>query len=303
MRVLVWVGGRVGAVVAGAALVSAVLFFGVHMLPGDPVLRSSHQTPLQYQQALHRAGLDLPIWQQYLHVLQRLLDGDLANQLLPEALNSAKLGLLAAVVAVGLGVPIGYLAASHHNRWVDRVSMLLAFVGFAMPTFLWGSLLVLLFVSGLYQLSQGFLAYDIGPCCSPTQIWLPALALGLPFVGYIARMTRASMLDAIALDHVTAARARGLPERTVLSRHVLRYAAVPVLTVSGPLVGGLFVGSLVIEKIFGMPGLGHELAGSILGRDYDVAVAVFVYYALLVGLANVVVDVLHRMLDPRIRSA
>jgi oligopeptide transport system permease protein len=301
-RSLVWLVGRIGTVLFSALLVSLVLFLGVHFLPGDPVRRETHQTLAQYHQALHRAGLDLPLWRQYLHVMQRLLGGDLAQRLLPEAGNSAKLGGLAAVIAVGVGMPAGFLAATRHNTWIDRVVMVAAFLGFAMPNFMWASVLLLLFVTGLYQLTQGMLAYDVGPCCSPAQIWLPALALGLPFVGYIARMTRASMLEVLRLDHVTTARAKGLAEPAVMSGHVLRYAAIPVLSVSAPLIGGLFVGSLVVEKVFAVPGLGHEFTGSILSRNYDAAVAAFVYYALLVGFANVLVDLAYPLLDPRIRA-
>jgi ABC-type dipeptide/oligopeptide/nickel transport system permease component len=299
---VVWLAGRTAAVVFSALLVSLALFLGVHFLPGDPVRQETHQTLGQYHIALHRAGLDLPLWQQYLHVMQRLFDGDLAQRLLPEAVNSAKLGGLAVAIAVGVGVPAGFLAASRQNTWADRVVMAAAFVGFAMPNFMWASVLLLLFVTGLYELTGGLLVYDAGPCCSPTQIWLPTLALGLPFVGYIARMTRASMLEVMRLDHVTAARAKGVAEPALMSRHVLRCAAIPVLSVSAPLIGGLFAGSLVVERVFGIHGLGHELSGSILSRNYDAAVAVFVYYALLVGFANLLADLAYPLLDPRIRA-
>ncbi len=131
---------------------------------------------------------------------------------------------------------------------------------------------------------------------------LPVIALGLPFVGYIARMTRATMLEVMPKEFVTTARSMGLPERRVWSVHVLRNAAIPIASVLGPLVGGLITGSLVVEKVFSVPGLGHEFSASILGRHYDTAVAVFVYYALVVGLANVVVDLVYPLLDPRVRS-
>jgi oligopeptide transport system permease protein len=134
-----------------------------------------------------------------------------------------------------------------------------------------------------------------------TQIPVPALALGLPYASYVARLTRASMLETIRTDYVRTAWAKGLKARAVVVRHALRNALIPVVTILGPLVTGIITGSVIIENIFGIPGLGKEFVTSILSRDYNIVIGVFTFYAALVGLANLTVDVIYPFLDPRIR--
>ena len=285
----------------GAVLASLVMFAALHRLPGDPVARETHQSPEQYRQALHALGLDQPLPVQYLHLMGRILNGDLARRLVPEAAVTAELALFAAVVAFGLGVAVGAFAAANQGTWKDRAAIGSSLLVVSIPSFVWAAVLVLVFVTGVYTLSGGLFAYDVGPCCRPDQIWLPVLALALPYVGYVARHTRAAMLEVVRQDYVATARAKGLQESLVLRRHVFRNAALVLVTIAAPELTRLLVGSLVIEQVFSVPGLGHELIGSILARGYDTAVGVLVYYSILIGLANLLVDASYPLLDPRIR--
>lgn len=292
---------RIALVPASAVLGSAVMFSAIHLLPGDPVAREAHQTPLQYEQGMHRLGLDLPLPTQYVRLMASIVNGDLARTLQPEALISGEIGLLAAVIAVGAGVAVGFIAAKRANTWVDRALISSALLVYSMPNFVWAFLLILVGTGFLYRLTGGLIYYDPGPCCHGAQILLPSLALGLPFVGYIARHTRTGLLDVLRTDYVTTARAKGLTEERVLCVHALRNALIVVVSILGPVVTTLITGSLVIEQFTAVPGLGHELVGSILSRSYTTAVGVFVYYVLLVGIANLVVDLLYPLIDPRVR--
>jgi ABC-type dipeptide/oligopeptide/nickel transport system permease component len=292
---------RLLAVPVGAALASVVMFAALHLLPGDPVARETHQSPEQYRRALHALGLDQPLPFQYLQLMGRILNGDLARRLQPEATTTAELAFLAAAVALCLGVAVGAFAAANQGSWRDRAAIGSSLLVVSVPSFVWAAILVLFFVTGVYTLSGGLFAYDVGPCCRPDQIWLPVLALGLPYVGYVARHTRAAMLEVARQDYVMAARAKGLQESAVMRRHVFRNAALVLMTVATPELTRLLVGSLVIEQVFSVPGLGHELIGSILSRSYDTAVGVLVYYSILIGLANLLVDLTYPLLDPRIR--
>jgi ABC-type dipeptide/oligopeptide/nickel transport system permease component len=292
---------RVLLIPASALLGSVVMFSALHFLPGDPVARESHQTPLQYEQGLHRLGLDLPLPVQYVRLLASILNGDLARTLQPEAVLSGEIGLVAALIAVGAGVAIGIYTARRANTWADRALISGALLVYSMPNFVWAFLLILIGSGFLFNLTGGAIYYNPGPCCQGAQILLPSLALGLPFVGYIARHTRTAILDVLRTDYITTARAKGLTEDRVLWIHALRNALIVVLSILGPVVTTLITGSLVIEQFTAVPGLGHELVGSILSRSYTNAVGVFVYYVLLVGVANLVVDLLYPVVDPRVR--
>jgi peptide/nickel transport system permease protein len=301
-RSLVWrLTIRILAVPLGCLLASLLMFSALHFLPGDPVRQETHQTPEQYRRALHAAGLDQPLPIQYLHLMGRILNGDLAQQLRPEATVTAELASLAALVALGLGLAVGIMAAANQGTWKDRLAISGSLLIVSIPNFVWAALLVLLFVTGAYTVSGGLFAYDLGPCCRPNQIWLPVLALALPLVGYIARHTRAAMLEVGRQEYVTTARAKGLHEGRVIRHHIFRNAVLVVVSVIPPELTRLLVGSLVIEQAFSAPGLGHELISSILGRRYDTAVGVFVYYALLIGIVNLIVDLTYPLLNPRIR--
>jgi ABC-type dipeptide/oligopeptide/nickel transport system permease component len=286
-----------------AFLGCGLMFIGLHLLAGDPVARENHQTPQQYQQRMHELGLDLPLPLQFGRLMVRILSGDLAARLRPEALLTAEEGALAAVLALPVGVGIGLLAAARANSRIDRALVAASLLAGSLPNFLWAALLVVVGVTVLYNLTGGLIYYSPGPCCHGTQILMPAFALGAPFVGYIARHTRAGLLEVMHREYIATARAKGLREPVVVRVHALRNTLISVVTVLAPIVTAMITGSLVVEQAFGVPGLGRELILAILSRNYDVAVGVFVYYVLLIGIANFLVDLVYPVLDPRIRLA
>jgi oligopeptide transport system permease protein len=213
---------------------------------------------------------------------------------------SATVGFFAMLVTIGLGLFLGVVAALRQNTWVDYVASSTAVVGYSIPSFVLAIFGLLLFGHYLYVWTQGTIYYSPG-WGTVEQVPVPALALGLPYASYVARLTRASMLETIRTDYVRTAWAKGLKSRVVVLRHALRNALIPVVTILGPLTTGIITGSVVIENIFGIPGLGKEFISSILNRDYNIVIGVFTFYAALVGLANLAVDVIYPVLDPRIR--
>jgi oligopeptide transport system permease protein len=295
-----------------ALVISSVVFIGQHvLLPGDAFVSERLRDPSLMRERLHHFHLDLPLQQQYVLWLTGVLHGDLGESLvnrgvritpllLREAATSATLGVFALILTVGLGLLLGVLAAVKQNTWVDYFATTGAVVGYSMPNFVIATLLVLLTAKLLFNWTGGLFYYDIG-WGKPEQVVVPAIALGVPYASIVARLTRASMLETIRQDYVRTAWAKGLDRRVVVLRHALRNALIPVVTILGPLVTGIITGSVVIENIFGIPGLGKEFIESILNRDYNIVIGVFTFYAILIGLANLIVDVIYPVLDPRIR--
>jgi oligopeptide transport system permease protein len=294
-----------------AVVVSSIVFIGIHQLPGNALASERRLNPATEQALLHHYYLDLPWPQQYWIWVTNLIHGNLGESLvnmgvpitpllLRETSVSVTLGLAAVLITVGVGMTLGTIAAIRQNTWVDYVASTAAVVGYSVPSFVWAFLLILATVVPLYNLTGGAFYEDIG-WGTPQQIPVPALALGLPYAAIVARLTRASMLETIRQDYVRTAWAKGLKARIVILRHALRNALIPVISILGPLVTGIITGSVVIETLFGIPGLGKEFVTSILSRDYNIVIGVFTFYAALVGLANLVVDLIYPVLDPRIR--
>jgi oligopeptide transport system permease protein len=260
---------------------------------------------------MHRYHLDLPLSQQYFIWLTGVLHGDLGESLinrgvritpllLREASVSAELGGFALLITVGVGMILGLLGALRQNTWVDYIASSTSVVGYSIPSFVIMTYLVLFAGKYLYLWTNGVVYYELG-WGSWGQIPVPALALGLPYASYVARLTRASMLEVLRQDYIRTAWAKGLRSQVVVVRHALRNALIPVVTILGPLVTAIITGSVVIESIGGIPGLGKEFISSILNRDYNIVIGVFTFYAALVGLANLAVDLVYPVLDPRIR--
>lgn len=294
-----------------ALLVSSIVFVGVHQLPGTALLSERAVNPQQEQVLLRYYHFDLPWPQQYWIWISNLVRGDLGESLvyrgvkltpvlLRELRVSSTLGLAAITVTIIIGISLGVIAAVRQNTWVDYVATTSAVIGYSLPNFVWAFLLILLTVTGFYNWSGGLIYEDIG-WGKIEQIPVPALALGLPYAAIVARLTRASMLEVIRQDYVRTAWAKGLSSRAVIIRHALRNALIPVVSILGPLFTAIITGSVVIEFLFGIPGLGKEFVTSILSRDYNVVVGVFTFYAVLVGVVNLVVDLIYPFLDPKIR--
>jgi len=312
---LLYIGQRLVLIVFTALAVSSIVFLGVHRLPGDALLNERHPDPAAEAALLRYYHLDLPLSQQYVRYITGILHGDLGESyvnrgvqitplLLREARVSAEVGAAAIIFTIGLGVLLGVIAAVRQNTWVDYVATTTSVIGYSMPNFVIASLLFLLFGVALYNWTGGALYYNsgwTGNYGSLDQILIPGFALGFPYASIVARLTRASMLEVIRQDYVRTARAKGLTNQIVIIRHALRNALIPVVTILGPLVIGIITGSVVIENIFGIPGLGKEFAISILQRDYNIVIGLFTFYAIIIALANLLVDLLYTVIDPRIR--
>jgi oligopeptide transport system permease protein len=250
-------------------------------------------------------GLDQPWHVQYRNYLRGLARLDLGpsykiptasvNELIGRSWPmSAKLGLLAYVLALMVGIPLGLLAAAHHQSPVDVGLTGLALLGMSIPNFVLGPLLILLFSLTLFWLPPagwGDFKHTI----------LPALTLAAPYVAYIARLTRGGVLDVLRQDHIRSARAKGVSESTVLLRHALRAGILPVVSFTGPALAFLLTGTVVVERIFAIPGLGHSFVQASFNRDYTLILGIVLVVSTVLLLMNVLVDVAYALLDPRIR--
>jgi oligopeptide transport system permease protein len=306
-----YIGQRLILIAVTTVMVSSIVFLLLHQIPGSAFLNETRTSPEALAANLHHYGLDLPLPQQYANWFVNVLHGDLGESLknrgvmitpllVREASVSATVGFYALLVTIGLGLVLGIVAALRQNTWVDYVASSASVVGYSIPSFVI-AIFGLLLAGHYFYIWTGGTFYYVPGWGKPEQIPVPALALGLPYASYVARLTRASMLETIRTDYVRTAWAKGLKARVVVLRHALRNALIPVVTILGPLITGIITGSVVIENIFGIPGLGKEFITSILARDYNIVIGVFTFYAALVGLANLLVDVIYPVLDPRIR--
>jgi ABC-type dipeptide/oligopeptide/nickel transport system permease component len=311
---LIYIAQRVVLIVFTLIAVSFLVFVTVHSLPGS-AFESEKVHGKALQLLLHEYGLDQPVLVQYWTFLTNALRGNLGVSfqikglpitplVLREFSVSAELGGTALLVTVGLGVTFGVMAAIRQNSWVDYTLTTIAVIGYSVPSFVLAGLGVLVFGYFLPTVTNGALEYPTvwtGTYGTIAELSLPAIVLGFYTSGQVTRITRAAMLEVLQQDYIRTARAKGLKERVVTVRHALRNALIPVISILGPLVISIITGSVIIENIFGIPGLGKEFVESILQSDYNITVAVFTVYALLIGIANLLVDLMYTVADPRIR--
>lgn len=299
---------RLATAVPTLLLVVTLTFFMMRLAPGGP-FDQERPLPPDILRNIERAyHLDEPLWQQYLRYLGGLLvldfgpsyrtkDFTVGELLAKGAPASFKVGGLAALLATVLGMTAGITAALRQNSWVDYAVMSTAMVGIAIPNFVMAPLLTLVFGVMLGWLPAG--GWGGG---APRFIILPVLALALPQVARIARLVRGSMIEQLHANHVRTARAKGLRERIVVARHALRGALLPVISYLGPMTAALLTGSVVVETIFSIPGIGRYFVQAALDRDYTVVMGVVIVFALLIILLNLVVDLLYGLLDPKVRQ-
>jgi peptide/nickel transport system permease protein len=308
---------RLGVSLLLLYLVATILFFSIHLLPGDPVLLilggdAAQPTPEQIAMVQAKLGLDRPLWAQYLSWLKRILQGDLGRSLVddrPVARDLAnrlprtlQLVIPATLVATAVGVPLGMFAARRRGRVADPVASATALMGFSMPVFVVGMLLVALFSITLGWLPPtGYVPFSEDPWAFLRHLILPALALSAAPMAITMRMTRSSFLEQSSQDYVRTARAKGLPEPEVAWHHVLRNALLPVVTVVGLQIGGMFAGAVLVEYIFSWPGLNTLLLNSISTRDYPIIQGVVLLAAALFVFVNLATDLLYAVINPRIR--
>ena len=290
-------------------VVVTATFFLMRLAPGGPFDQEQTLTP-EIQANLEAAyGLDQPVWVQYGRYLQGLVHGDFGpsfkyrdftvTELIRDGLPvSLTLGLCALALAIAVGVALGIFAALRHNSVGDALIRSIAVIGIALPAFVIAPLLALVF--GIHLRWLPVAGWEPG---SLRTLVLPVIALALPVSAYVARLMRASLLEVLTSGFVRAARARGLPERVVVIRHALKSALIPVASYLGPAAAAVLTGSLVIETIFGIPGMGRYLVQGALNRDYTLVMGMVIVYASLTLFFNLIVDLLYGWLDPRVRHA
>ncbi|MEO1244907.1 MAG: oligopeptide ABC transporter permease OppB [Pseudomonadota bacterium] len=300
---------RLLAAIPTLLLVILLAFTLVRIAPGGP-FDAERGLPPEVEANIARAyHLDEPLPQQFLRYLGGVIKGDFGpsfrysdytvSQVIGGALPvSLSLGALAMLLALLLGLGAGALAAVRPNTLLDRALMTVAMLGISVPVFVVAPLLVLLFAVTLGWLPAGWTSGD-----NISRYILPVLALALPQVAYIARILRGSLIEVLASDYVRTARAQGLTTFRILVVHALRPALVPVLSHLGPAVVGVLTGSVVVEQVFGIAGLGQHFVNGALNRDYTLVLGLVILYAALIILANLIVDILYGVLDPRVRTA
>ena len=291
--------------------VAAITFIVMKATPGGPFDSAGlgkRASPEVVATLNAKYGLDQPLPVQFVRYIGHALKGDFGvsvqlqqdtpvSTIIGQGLGKTViLGLLALAVILAVAIPLGVIAALRQNRMADYVSLLIATGGASVPNFVLAILLVILFSVKLHMIpTQGW--------GTPKQAILPVITLAFTPMAFLTRITRSSMLDALNQEYVQTARAKGLQERSVVIRHMLRNALIPVATVAGPLTAGLLTGSFIIENVFSIPGIGRLYLEAIQQRDYPVIMATTLIYAVILMLANLLVDVLYGVIDPRVRHS
>ncbi len=310
--------------------VALITFILMHNAPGGPWDRdlNARQVDARTQEILNdKFGLDKPLFfnfdegnvldSQFFGYIFNAIQGDLGPSYRQRGRNvedilfeapknepfwqskfgySARLGLLALGLATGLGIPLGVIAALRRNSIVDNIALFISTIGISVPSFVIGIFVIIVFAGMLDMLT--IIQKDWS---SPTAWIAPASILGFGTFAYITRLTRSTMLEVMSQDYVRTARAKGISERGIIVRHMLRNALIPVATIMGPALAGLVTGSFIIETMFSFPGMGREYVRSIGNRDYSMIMGTTLLFALLVVIANLLVDVIYGFLDPRIK--
>jgi oligopeptide transport system permease protein len=288
-------------------VIATLTFFMMRLAPGGP-FQSEREIPAAAKEALlARYGLDRPLPEQYGRFLVNAVRLDFGpsykypTQQVKEIIASAfpvslELGMWALLLALALGVPLGVIAASRQNTGVDYLTMSATLLGVSIPNFVLGPLLILVFSLTLYWLPP---ALWLGPANRV----LPVVTLAAIYLAYIARLTRGGMLETLRQDYIRTARAKGLPERSVIFGHALKLGILPVVSYLGPAVSRIIMGSIVIEQVFAVPGLGRQLVAAAFNRDYTLVLGIVLFYAGFLLVLNLVVDVAYSFLDPRVELA
>lgn len=293
---------RILLAVVTVIIISVITFFAMNAIPGGPFNKEKATSPEVQAQLEKRYNLDKPVWQQYFLYMGRLVQGDWGVSLktgrdIWQTISSsfaisAKLGGMAAGLAIAVGLVLGSLAALRRNKLADRLIVFFTTLATAMPSFVLATLLLLVFCIQLQWV----------PVWSSenTNYVLPVIALSLYPMAYITRLTKTSMLDSLNQDYIRTARAKGVARWKVVFKHALRNALVPVVTYIGPMVAYILTGSMVVENIFTIGGLGSKFVTAITNRDYPMIMATTLFLAVLMVIANLITDLVYKIIDPRI---
>lgn len=302
-----YLGKRIMFMIISLFLIITATFFIMHAVPGGP-FTSERNVPEEIKRALEaKYKLDLPLHEQYLNYLAGVLTWDLGpsfkeksstvNQIIERGFPvSARLGAQALIIAIFGGIILGVIAALRHNKWQDYTAMVIAVLGLSVPGFILASFLqyFLAIKWGLFPIAQwDTFAHTV----------LPSVALAATPLAFIARLTRSNMIEVLGQDYIKTAKAKGLSTITITVKHAIRNALLPVITYLGPLIANILTGAFVIERIFGVPGLGREFVLSITNRDYTVIMGTTVFYAIILVVMILLVDIAYTLVDPRIKLA
>jgi len=285
--------------------VITITFALMHSIPGDPFKSESKMPPQVYQNLLTQYGLDRPVSEQYVIYLGNLLQGDLGASMKSrvETVNdmvergfpvSAQLGAQALLIAIVFGPALGSLAALYQNKFPDYLAMIIAIIGISVPSFIMGTVLI-------QFVARNVSYFPIGGWGTFQHTLLPSFALALMPLATMARLMRSSMLEVLGQDYIKTAKSKGIKRSAVILRHAVRNAVLPVISILGTTISNLLVGSFVIEKIFGIPGLGRFFVQSISNRDYTLIMGTTIFYAIILVAMLFIVDVAYMMIDPRIK--
>ncbi len=305
---------RLVAMIPVLLVVAIVTFSLIHLTPGDPValMAGDEATPEQKEAIRRDMGLDKPLYEQLLIYFTDILRGDLGEsifskfpvtELIKQRLEPTLfIALFSQVVSIVIAIPLGILAAWKANTWIDRVVMVIAVLGLAIPSFWLGANLIWVFAVKLHWFPAfGYVPISDGILPWIKSITLPSISVGFISAALIARMTRASMLEVLREDYVRTARAKGLGEQAVLLGHAFKNASIPVVTIIGIGIAGLVSGLVVTEAVFGIPGIGRLIVDAVNRRDYPVIQGVILMVTVAYVLINLIVDLIYGYLDPRIR--
>lgn len=296
---------RIFSTVITIFVVITITFFLMRLMPGGPFSGEKKQTAQTIESLNKKYGLDKPVFEQYTMYLTSLSHGDLGpsmqyegrtvNEIIAYSLPvSAKIGVVSMLFAMIVGVYMGVVAALHQGRWPDKLCMFISTIGITVPSFVIATLLIYVFAVKIHIFNA--IGLD-----SPKDYVLPALALGGSAMAFVARLGRSALLDVVRQDYIRVARAKGLSKNTVIYKHALRNSLIPIVTYIGPLIAGVLTGSFVIEGLFGIPGMGREFIQSINNRDYTVIIGFVILDATFLIVANLIVDILYAVIDPRIK--
>lgn len=294
---------RVLLAILTVIVISMITFFAMNAIPGGPFNKEKASSPAVIAALEARYNLDKPVPQQYVLYMKNLMHGEFGvslkngreiSAIIGESFPiSAKLGLLAAAFAIVAGIVLGSTAALMRNRWPDRVIVFFITLITAMPSFVVATLLLYFFCMKLGWVS----AFNAGS----NMTLLPVVALSMSPMAYITRLTKTSMLDALGQDYIRTAKAKGVSQLKVIFIHGLRNALIPVITYVGPMIAGILTGSMVVESIFNIGGLGSKFVSAITNRDYTLIMATTIFLAVIMVIANLITDIIYKVVDPRIK--
>ena len=299
-------------------VIATITFFMMQAVPGGPFTREKERPPAIEAAIEREYGLDKPVWEQYLRYMGNLARGDLGisfqdrqpvlDTIKDRGFTSVQIALLSLLMAIALGLTLGVIAALGHNGPFDYLGVLFATIGASVPHFVLGAFLVIIFSVNLgwfHQLGWGG-PREAGDLLNPSaydyrRMVLPVVALGTLPAAYVARITRASILEVLNQDYIRTARAKGLREYEVIVRHTIKNAMIPILTIVGPIAALLASGSFIIESMFNIAGIGREFVLAVQQRDYGLIMGTVLFFAFIVSMASLIVDLLYAVVDPRIR--